>query len=93
MFKIFQKTQAEITNSLIVSINNQKAEYFFEIILELMVFIAFLGYIARFYFRENKECMNRIGKILLLPVSVVKNDLKILNNFEKIVDYHNISEK
>ena len=93
MFKIFQKTQAEITNSLIVAINNQKAEYLFEIILELMVFVAFLGYIARFYFRENKECMNRIGKILLLPVSVVKNDLKILNNFEKIVDYHNISEK
>ena len=58
-----------------------------------MAFIAFVGYMARFYFRENRECMNRIGKILLLPISLIKNDLKILRNFERIVDYDNISEK
>ena len=29
--------------------------------------------IARFYLRENRECMNRIGKILLLPISLIKN--------------------
>lgn len=81
MFKIYQQTQAEITDSLGVAIVKQKTEYILEITIELAVLMIFLGYAFLFYAKENKETATRIGKILLLPVEVIKGDLKILRNF------------
>ena len=87
MFKVFQIMQELIIDSLELKISNQKIEFMFYISVELLVFCAFA---RRFQTNENRKSSDRVGRILLLPVRIIKNELKILKNFEAAVDYFNI---
>ena len=93
MFKIYQKAQTEIADSLSIAADNQKTEYMTEIAIELLVLMVFLGYMGVFFKKDKKYTLIRIGKILLLPIGVIKNNSKILKQFEKAIDFTNIKEQ
>lgn len=90
MFKVFQIMQELIIDSLELKISSQKIEFMFYISVELTIFLAFCAFARRFQTNENRKSSDRVGRILLLPVRIIKNELKILKNFEAAVDYFNI---
>ena len=92
MFKIYQKSQSEIAGSLSIAANNQKAEYMIEMAIEMLVLLVFLGCVGVFFKKDKKHTLFRIGKILLLPVGIIRNNSKILKSFEKAIDFTSIKE-
>jgi len=93
MFKTYQKAQRQIADSLSVAADHQKTEYMLEIAIELLILLIFLGYVVVFFRRDKRHTLIRIGKILLLPIGIIKNNSKILRSFEKAVDFTSVKEQ
>lgn len=81
MFKVYQKIQAQIADSLSVAASHQKTEFLVEMAVELLVLVIFLCFVLRFYRKDKRDTLFRIGRILLLPIGIIKTNAKIFKNF------------
>lgn len=56
----------------------------------MAIFLCIEIYLIYFYFSEQQKTKDRVGSILLVPGRCLKNNRKMIKNFETLVDYHNV---
>lgn len=85
-FKMYQGTQARITRSLEICLNDHFLKFMTVVIVEVLSFVALLGLIAWLYFEEKKKSSFVCGILFLIPGRVVKATKQMMKEFSLIAE-------
>lgn len=88
MFKIYQATQARIFISLDEALTSNSIFDYVFFSLQVFIYVLIIGFLRVFIKKEKKFISDLAGKILMVPLSVIKATNGLL---KKIIDYFEFS--
>ena len=88
MFKIYQATQARIFISLDEALTSNSIFDYVFFSLQVFIYVLIIGFLRAFIKKEKKFISDLAGKILMVPLSVIKATNGLL---KKIIDYFEFS--